>query len=215
MNDGAIGFFDAFPAVVAVHGVVTSADARDAADAELAHFLFELAKKIYAAFGRSVAPVHEAVDENILDFIFARHLQQGEEMIDVRMHAAVAEEAHQMQLPSAPALHGFEKQGLAREFAAGDELIDARAVHLHDAAGADIQMAHFAIAHLPVRQADGRAGSVDQRVGEFFEDAIVVGLAREGDGVALGFGAVAPAVQDGENNRFGPFCGHVRGCLRN
>ena len=43
-------------------------------------------------FGRRVAPVHEAVDENALDFIFARHAQQREKMLDVRMDAAIADE---------------------------------------------------------------------------------------------------------------------------
>ena len=38
--------------------------------------------------------------------------------------------------------------------AAGDSLIDARDIHVHDAAGADIQVAHFAVAHLPFGQAD-------------------------------------------------------------
>ena len=118
----------------------------------------------------------------------------------VRMHAAVADQADQVQLASAAALHGFEKQRLAEKFAAGDELIDARDVHLHDAARADIQVAHFAIAHLSFGQSDEGTGGMDQRVGKFLEQAVVVGLAREGDGVALGFGAVAPAVEDGEHD---------------
>ena len=92
---------------------------------------------------------------------------------------------------------------LLEELAAGDGLVDARDVHLHDAAGAHIQVAHFAVAHLPVGQADGGTGSVDQRVGKFGEQAVVIGLAREGDGVAFGFGAVAPAVEYGEDDWFG------------
>ncbi len=138
--------------------------------------------------------------KTFVDFIFARHAQQREKMLHVRVHAAVADQAHQMQLTRAAALHRFEQQRLAEKFAAGDELIDARDVHLHDAARADIHVAHFAIAHLPFGQADGRTGGVNQRVGKFLEQAVVIGLAREGDGVALGFGAVAPAVEDGEDD---------------
>ena len=147
------------------------------------------------------------------DFVFARHAQQREEMFDVRVDAAVAEEAEQVQLAGAAAFHGFEQQRLAQEFAAGDELVNARDVHVHDAAGADIQVADFAIAHLSFGQADGRAGGVNQRVGKFLQQAVVVRLAREGDGVAFGFGAVAPAVEDGEDDRFGTFRwrGHVAG----
>ena len=67
---------------------------------------------------RSVAPVHKAVDENIFNFIFARHFQQREEMVDVRMDAAIAHQSQQMKLASAAAFHGFEQERLAREFAA-------------------------------------------------------------------------------------------------
>ena len=108
----------------------------------------------------------------------------------------------------AAALHRFEQQRLAEELAARDQLVDARDVHLHDAARAHIQVAHFAIAHLPFGQADEWAGGVNQRVGKIRQQAVVIRLARESDGVALGFGAVAPAVEHGEHDRFRSF-GHV------
>src|SRR6202046_925281 len=216
MNDCAIGFFDAFPAIVAVIGEVAAADGCDLSHAELAHFLFELAEEIYSAVGRSVAPVHKTMDENIFDFIFARHLQEREEMIDVRMDAAVADKAEKVELTRATAFHGFEKQRLARKFAVGDELIDSRAVHVNDAAGPDIQVADFAVAHLSDGKTDSGTGRLDERIGKVLQDAVVVGLARESDGIAFGFGAVAPAVEDGEDDRFwalghGRFCPRVEG----
>ena len=185
----------ALPALVAVHGVIAAVDRSDLGHAVFAHFLLELAEEINAALGRRVAAVHEAVDENVRDFILARHAQQGEQMLQLRMNAAVADETHQMQLTRAAAFHRFEQERLAEEFAAGDELIHARDVHLHDAAGADIQVAHFAIAHLPFGQTDEGAGGVDQRIGKILEQAVVVGLASEGNGVALGLRAIAPAVE--------------------
>ena len=215
MDHGAIGLLDALPAIVAVHRVVAAADAGDLAHAVLAHLLLELAQEVDAAVGRRVAAVHEAVDENVLHLVFARHAQQLEQMLDVRMHAAVAHQPDQMQLASAAALHRVEQQRLAEEFAAGDQLVDARDVHLDDAAGADIQVAHFAIAHLPFGQADVRAGGVNQRVGKILQQAVVIGFAGEGDGVALGFGAIAPAVEDGQHDWFGSFAhgrsGYTRG----
>src|SRR5271154_530139 len=126
-------------------------------------------------------------------------------MFDVGVHAAVAEESEQMELAGATAFHGFEEQRLAGKFAAGDDLVYARDVHMHDAAGADIQMADFTIAHLSFGEADGGAGGVDERVGKFLEEAIVIWFAREGDGVAGGFGAVAPAVEHGEDDGFWAF----------
>ena len=69
-------------------------------------------------------------------------------------------------------------------------------------------MAHFAVAHLAFGQADERAGGMNQRIGKIFQQAIVIGLAREGDGVAFGFGAVSPAVENGQDDWFGSF-GHI------
>ncbi len=121
----------------------------------------------------------------------------------MRMHATIADKPHEMKLPLAPAGHCFEQQRLALEFAAGDEGVHARDVHANDAAGADIQVAHFAIAHLPFGQADRRAGSANQRVGKVFQQAIVIRLAREMNCVALRFGGIAPAVENGEDDGLG------------
>ncbi len=205
MHHGAIGFLDALPAIVAVHCVIAAADAGDLPHAVLAHLLLELPQEVDAAVGRRVPPVHEAVHENVPHLVLARHAQQLEQVLDVRVHAAVAHKPDQVQLMAAAALHRFEQQRLAEEFAARDQLIDARDVHLDDAPGADIQMAHFAIAHLPFGQADVRAGGVNQRVGKILQQPVVVGLAGEGDGVAFCFGAIAPAVEDGQHDWFGSF----------
>ena len=97
------------------------------------------------------------------------------------------------------------EERLALEFATGDELVNAGDVHVHDAAGADIQMADFAIAHLSFGEADSGAGGVDERVGKFAQEAIVIWFARKGDRIAGGFGAIAPAVEDGEDDGFWAF----------
>ena len=126
-------------------------------------------------------------------------------MLDVRVDAAVAHRPMRCSWRCASALHGFEQQRLLEEFAGGDKLFDARDVHLHDAARAHVQVAHFAVAHLAFGQADYGPGGMDQCVGKFFQQAVVIRFAREGDGVALGFGAVAPAIEHGENNWFRAF----------
>ena len=69
-------------------------------------------------------------------------------------------------------------------------------IHVDDAAGADVEVADFAVAHLPVGQADVRAAGLDERVGILAQQPVIGRLARERDGVGLGFGAVSPAVED-------------------
>ena len=105
MNDGTIRKLDTLPAVVAVHCVVAAHQSCNLPDAEFANFLLQLPDEIAAAVRRCVAPVHEAVDKNILDFLLLGHFQQRKQVLDVRVHSAVAEQSHQMQLALPSAFH--------------------------------------------------------------------------------------------------------------
>src|SRR5690348_4117795 len=127
-------------------------------------------------------------------------------MVDVRMHSTIADQSHDVQLMGAAALHGFQEQRLAEKLAGGDFCVEARDVHLHDAASSDVEMAYFAVAHLLVGKTDKRPGSVNQHVGEFLDQRIVDWLAREGDSISIGGGRVAPAVEDGEHDWFRALC---------
>ena len=91
--------------------------------------------------------------------------------------------------------------GIFLEFAVSDQRVDARDVHLHNAARADIQVADFAVAHLPVGQADKVIRGLDQRVRKLAQQLVVVRLARQRDGVVGGFGAITPSIEDGQNKR--------------
>jgi predicted exporter len=135
------------------------------------------------------------------------HFQEREQMLDVRVHAAVAKETEEVQLALAAALHRLLEQRNILQLLVGDEQINARHVHVDDAAGADVEMADFAVAHLPFRQADERPGSVDQRVGKIFDQGVISGFASQRDGVASCFRAVAPTVEHGEYDGFRSF-GH-------
>ena len=141
--------------------------------------------------------------EDALHAIFARDAQQGIEVLLVRVHAAVRDQAEEMQLPSAfaRALHGLHDGGVLRELAGGNLRVDARDVHLHNAPGADVQVAHFAVAHLPVGQADKVLRGANQRVGKLAQQLVVGGLAGQRNGVVGGFGAIAPSIEDGQNER--------------
>src|ERR1700761_4133271 len=105
MDESAVGALDALPAIVAIHGVVAAGHGGDLA-AELAELLFEPRDVVDAAVGRRVAAVHETVDENFFNFGFAREFEKREEVVDVRVHAAVADEAHEVELVAASAFDG-------------------------------------------------------------------------------------------------------------
>src|SRR5258708_7328934 len=110
-----------------------------------------------------------------------------------------------MQLPSTqPGIfHRFEQNWMREEFAVLDHQVDARNFHMHDTPGANIQMADFAVPHLPLGQPDKGPAGMNQSVGILAQQPVIRRLAREGDGVGLGFGPVSPAVEDDENERFG------------
>ena len=201
----AVSFGDALPAAVAIHGVVAAVDGGDLAGVVLAHLLLQLFEIAGAVGGQRVAAIHEGMDEDAIDSLLLGHFQQRIEMILTRVHAAIGDQAKQVQLAAAGAriLHRLDEHGMGEEFAVLDHQVDARDVHVHDAPRADVEMADFAVAHLPFGQSDKRSAGVNQRVGIFAQQPVVGWLARQGDGVGFGFGAVSPAVENDENERFG------------
>ena len=97
------------------------------------------------------------MDKYSFDFLLLGHLQQREQMMDVRMHAAVAQQAQKMQAPLPPALHRPLKQQHVLQLFFGDHQINSRDVHVHDASRAHVHVAHFTVAHLAFRQAHERS----------------------------------------------------------
>ena len=154
-----------------------------------------------AGVGGRVASIHEGVDKDALKAVLARGAQQGIEMLLVGVDAAVGKQAEEMKLTSAllRAAHGLGDGRILLKSARGYEGFNAGDVHLHDAACADVEVADFAVAHLAIREADKVIRGLDQRVGVLAQQLVVSGLARQGDGVVGGFGAVTPPVEDGQN----------------
>ncbi len=100
-------------------------------------------------------------------------------------------------------VHGPEKGGVGEEAAVGDGGVDAGHVHADDAAGAEVEVADFGVAHLAVGEADEVLAGAEEGVGEVAQEPVVDGFAGLGYGVAVDLGAVAPAVEDGEDDGFG------------
>jgi hypothetical protein len=118
--------------------------------------------------------------------------------------SAVGEQADEMEGSSflAREVDGVGECGIGEEAAIGDGSVNAGHVHAHDASRAEIEMAHFGVAHLAVRQTNVVVAGTEESVGVGREEPVVRGLAGERDGVAVSLGAVAPAVEDGEDDGF-------------
>src|ERR1700719_930689 len=106
---------------------------------QFAHFLLQLADEVAAAVRRRVAAVYKAMNENFLDFLLLGHFQQREQVLDVRMEAAIAEQPQEVQLALTAALHGLLEEWDTLQLLVGDEQVDAGHVHVDDAASADIE----------------------------------------------------------------------------
>ena len=201
----AVGLNNAFPAPIAVHGIVAATDGRNLPAVVLAHLLLQLFEITGAIGGQSVASIHEGMHEHTINSLFLGHFQERVEMLLSRMHAAVGDQPKEMQLAAAGAriLHRFDKNRLREKLAILDHQVDARDLHVNDASGAHIQMADFAIAHLSFRQPDKRPAGMNQRIRILAQQPVICRLACQCDRIGLGFGSVSPAIEDDENERFG------------
>ena len=91
---------------------------------------------------------------------------------------------------------------VGRERAVGDRLVDARQVLHHHAAGAEIHVADFGIAHLPLGQPDMQLRRLEKGDRRGLGQAIEAGrLGAQNGVVGGGLVAMAPAVEHGKHDR--------------
>jgi hypothetical protein len=126
-------------------------------------------------------------------------------MVLVRVHAARRHQADQVA-GSAARLKRVDQAGqrrVAGQRAVLHRTVDARQVLHHHAAGAQVHVADLGIAHLSLGQADVAAAGLDQGVRVVAQKAVPGGRVRLRDGIVGGLLAVAPAVQDAQNDGAG------------
>jgi hypothetical protein len=111
----------------------------------------------------------------------AAQLDEGRQVIQVTVNAAVGHQPHQVDGP--PALcgpGGRRAQGPVLEKAAvRDGIVDEHQVLPDNAAGAEGHVAHLRVPHLPVRKPDGAARCLQQSM--VVTRQIVVEARRVGD----------------------------------
>jgi hypothetical protein len=170
-------------------------------------------------FGRArwrVAAVEEGMHRDVGHAFAARELDHREQVFLMAVHAARRQQAEQVQgaAGSLRRLAGGDQFGIGVEAAVLDRGVHAREVLVDDAAGADVHVADFGIAHLAVRQADVFALGVHQGVRAVGEQAAPVRQPGLGQGVVLGLLAMAPAVEDQQQQGLGTGAGGRQGGLR-
>ncbi len=205
-GDQAVGFLDAVPAVVAVHGEVATDDRGDEAVVPT-HQLGELGVGALdrgpGALGRGVAAVEEAVQVDALGAPARGHLGYCQQVILVAVDATGRQQAEQVDRLAR--LHrrvdGGGQHGIVVDLAVLDGLGDTGEVLVDDAPGAEVHVADLGVTHLTVRQTHVAAIGVDQGVWALLPQAVHVGGVGGGDGVGRCVFVVSIAVEDDQRHR--------------
>ena len=201
--------FDALPAFVAVHDVVSPYDGRDLAESQHFGMCEEGFEVALSGLGIGVAAVAEEVDPDFFDAVVFCDFEEAEEVVDVAMDAAVADETTEMQ----PAVAvGGVCEALFDVFYVFqlvllDRLVDADDILPHYSSGADVQVSNFGVAHQSFWETDGERRRFQLSVslcgvGAGFAELVHDRSFRRGDGVAIGAGGGGgntPAVNDDED----------------
>jgi len=119
----------------------------------------------------------------------------------VRVYPAVAQQAQQMQAPPSRVFAGGPQNRIFRESVVANHPIQPCNVHLNNAAGADIQVADFAVTHLAIGQADRFARGMNQSVRVVAQEAVEHRGVRRAHRVALDGEGVPPSVENGQDHR--------------
>ena len=213
LREHVVSDLHALPAVVAVHGEEAPADAGNASRAKLRALVLQRLQRGCGAARRCIAAVEECVDENLFQSGARRQFQHGVDVQLVAVHAAGGEQPHDVQRRADlfGCLDCFDQRGIGKEAAVLDGQIDLGQILVHHASGADVQMAHFRIAHLPLGQTDTQFGGVDQGMRIGAPQPVPVRLARSGDGIEIGILAIAEAIKDEQEDRgdWSGMVGHV------
>ena len=194
-----IGARDALPAIVAVHGPITTTDGGDASRGRQGR-----QKSLDVLVGRArrrIASVGQRVNEY-------RHASRGHEggerrgMILMGVHAAGRDQPHDVAsaVRGAQLFDEFAQSGDFGQTAALDRVRDARQVLHDDPTRADVQVANLGIAHLAARQSHVLAGCIEEGMGACIPEPGEGGRIGLTNGVVGALLAPAPAIEDHEHH---------------
>ena len=96
------------------------------------------------------------MNKGTVDTVLFGHAQQRIKMVLVGVDAAIGKQSAEVKPAAAAArvFHGLKQHRVAEQLAVFDHQVDLGDVHIHHAPGADVEMAHLAVSHLPAGQPD-------------------------------------------------------------
>ena len=144
----------AFPTLIAVHCIEAANDAGDDGVACLVAFVDELFDEADAALRVGIATVHKAVDVSFAYAVFLTNLDEFEEVVERRVYAAVAGQAHQVDALASllGVFVGADDFWVFQNAAVCAGAVDFHQILIDDATGTDVQVTHLAVTHLSIGQ---------------------------------------------------------------
>ena len=204
IHEQRVGFGDALPPLVAVHGPVPAAH-RGQTGSGLFTDGLEFLEVAGAQLGRCVPAIRERMHHHIGHVGIGGDAEQGMQVILLTVNTAAAHQAHEVQ---SPAFFLGRRQRFLQDRLGGDGpvrhgAVDPEQVLVDDAPGADVEVPHFAVAHLAFGQAHGLTVGGQGGVGMLVHQPIETGRGGHMHGV-VGIGlSDAPAVEDDEGGLVG------------
>ncbi|MND90892.1 hypothetical protein D3C80_829910 [compost metagenome] len=161
VDDQVVGGGYAVPAVVAVHGEVAADDAGDTALAQLGEGVVEQLQERLGAFRWRVAAIEEGVQVDLLGATLGGQFGHRHQVVLVAVNATVGQQAEDVHgLAAGHGLVHRAAQGwVLEELTITDSLGHAGEVLVDHTPGAQVHVADFGVAHLPIRQAHVHAGA--------------------------------------------------------
>ena len=195
---------NAIPAVVTVHGVVTANDGRDATFAQRGKFLFECLQRTFGATRWGVTAIKEGVQVDFFCAAFGCQFNHRHDVIFVAVNATGRQQAHNVHrftrrngFVYRAGQHRVREEGTLFDFN-----IETGQVLVDDTTGAQVNVTHFGVTHLTIRQANFEARRVNQGMRTFCPQRIHDGSFCSENSVILLLFAVAVAIQDHQYHRF-------------
>ena len=209
IDHGVVGQLHPLPAVVPVHGVIPAHDGGDFSHAQGPALFLAIGHETLAAGGGYVPPVQKRVDIHPGQTLVPGHLQQGVQVLDVGVDAAVGQKPVQVQAGALfqAVVHGLVVGGVFKEAAVVDGPGDPGQILEHHPAAADVGVAHLAVAHLPGGQTHVQAAGGQGGVGIFGEKPVQLGRLGQAHGIAGAGVGEAEAVHDDQGSRRLVHCG--------
>ena len=205
---GVVSLFYPIPAVVAVHGVVTSHNGSHFSDADLLHLVCQLLYKILSGGGRCVTAIQEAVYIDLRKTVTLCQLQQSVDMGIVAVYAAVGYQSEQVQcgVLCFRVLHSLYKRFIFKEVSILDLLCDTGQLLIYDASRTHVHMTNLRVAHLSVRKTNCQSAGIALYKGVVLHQTVHNRSLRHRNGIALRILIQTVAIQNHQYCRFLTHC---------